>query len=127
MARILGINIPDDKKIKVSLTYIYGIGRKIALDVLKSLKIDPEVRTKDVSNEDLARIQALIEEKYVVEGRLRQNLRENINRLKEIKCYRGVRHIIGLPVRGQRTRHNAHTRKGHGIAVGGLNAKPDKK
>ena len=127
MARIVGVNIPDNKKIKVALTYIYGIGQKSALDILKALKIDPEVRTKELTPDQISAIQNYIEKNYVVEGYLRQEIRENIRRLKYIRCYRGVRHIIGLPVRGQRTRHNAHTVKGHGKPVGGLKIKLQKK
>ncbi len=127
MARLFGVNIPDEKKIKISLTYIYGIGPKKALDILKAVKIDPEVRTKDLSEEELAKIRSFIEANYKVEGALRQEIKENIQRLKEIRSYRGVRHIVGLPVRGQRTRHNARSVKGKAAPVGGLNVKITKK
>ena len=127
MARLFGVNIPDEKKVKISLTYIFGIGRKRAMDILEATKIDPEKRTKDLTEEELARIRSHIEANYKVEGALRQEIRDNINRLKEIRCYRGIRHIIGLPVRGQRTRRNARTWKGKAIPVGGLNPKVSKK
>lgn len=127
MARLFGVNIPDEKKVKISLTYIFGIGRKRAMDILEATKIDPEKRTKDLTEEELARIRSYIEANYKVEGALRQEIRDNINRLKEIRCYRGIRHIIGLPVRGQRTRRNARTWKGKAIPVGGLNPKVSKK
>lgn len=127
MARLFGVNIPDEKKVKISLTYIFGIGRKRAMDILEATKIDPEKRTKDLTEEELARIRSHIEANYKVEGALRQEIKDNINRLKEIRCYRGIRHIIGLPVRGQRTRRNARTWKGKAIPVGGLNPKVSKK
>lgn len=127
MARLFGVNIPDEKKVKISLTYIFGIGRKRAMDILEATKIDPEKRTKDLTEEELAKIRSYIEANYKVEGALRQEIKDNINRLKEIRCYRGIRHIIGLPVRGQRTRRNARTWKGKAIPVGGLNPKVSKK
>ncbi len=127
MARLFGVNIPDEKKVKISLTYIYGIGYKRAMDILTALKIDPEMRTKELSEEQLAKIRKYIEANYKVEGALRQEVKENIQRLKEIRAYRGVRHIIGLPVRGQRTRHNARSHKGRALPVGGLNPKVTKK
>ncbi len=127
MARLFGVNIPDEKKVKISLTYIFGIGRKRAMDILEATKIDPEKRTKDLTEEELAKIRSFIEANYKVEGALRQEIKDNINRLKEIRCYRGIRHIIGLPVRGQRTRRNARTWKGKAIPVGGLNPKVSKK
>ncbi len=127
MARLFGVNIPDEKKVKIALTYIYGIGQKRAADVLKAVKIDPEKRTRELSEEELAKIRSYIETNYKVEGTLRQEVKENIQRLKEIRCYRGIRHIVGLPVRGQRTRHNARTWKGKAVPVGGLNPKVTKK
>ena len=127
MARILGVNIPDDKKLKISLRYIYGIGPTRAMEIITALKMDPEQRVKELAEDDLAKIRSYIEKNYLVEGKLRQEIRENIRRLKDIKCYRGIRHIIGLPVRGQRTRHNARTTKGKARPVGGLNVKAAKK
>ena len=127
MARLFGVNIPDNKKIKISLTYVYGIGPKFAQDILKAVKIDPEKRTSELTETDIAKIRTYIEANYKVEGVLRQEIKEHIQRLKDIRCYRGVRHIIGLPVRGQRTRHNARSVKGKAMAVGGLKVKITKK
>jgi small subunit ribosomal protein S13 len=112
MARISGVEIPSDKQVKVSLTYIYGIGDSLAAAVLKKAGIDETVRTKDLTEEELVRISGTIEASYQVEGQLRRATAQNINRLKEIQCLRGVRHRKGLPVRGQRTKTNARTRKG---------------
>jgi small subunit ribosomal protein S13 len=112
MARIVGVDVPAEKKIGVALTYIYGIGRALSAQILKDLGIDPEARCKALSDEELSRISSVIEKKFVVEGQLRRQVAQNISRLKEIKCYRGSRHIKNLPVRGQRTRTNARTRKG---------------
>lgn len=112
MPRIVGVDVPAEKKIGFALTYIYGIGRKAASDILRELGIDPMVRSKTLSDEELSRITSLIEKKFVVEGQLRRHIAQNIARLKEIKCYRGLRHIKNLPCRGQRTRSNARTRKG---------------
>jgi small subunit ribosomal protein S13 len=112
MPRIVGVDVPAEKKIGVALTYVYGIGRKSASRILKELGIDPEVRSKTLSDEELSRVTSLIEKKFVVEGQLRRQIAQNISRLKEIKCYRGTRHIKNLPARGQRTRSNARTRKG---------------
>jgi small subunit ribosomal protein S13 len=112
MPRIVGVDVPGEKKIGVALTYVYGIGRRTAIRILGELGIDPEVRSKALSDEELSRVTSLIEKKYVVEGQLRRQVAQNVARLKEIKCYRGTRHIKNLPVRGQRTRSNARTRKG---------------
>jgi small subunit ribosomal protein S13 len=112
MARIVGVDVPAEKKIGVALTYIYGIGWTLSRQILKDLGIDPETRCKALSDEEMSRISAVIEKKFVVEGQLRRQVAQNIARLKEIKCYRGSRHIKNLPVRGQRTRTNARTRKG---------------
>jgi small subunit ribosomal protein S13 len=112
MPRISGIDLPMEKVIKVSLTRIFGIGHARAAEVLKKVGIDGNVRTKDLSDEDVARIAKQIEEAYETEGQLRRTVSQAINRLKEIGCYRGFRHRRGLPVRGQRTRTNARTRKG---------------
>ena len=112
MPRIVGVDVPAEKKIGVALTYVYGIGRKTARRILEELGIDPEVRSKALSDEELSRVSSVIEKKFVVEGQLRRQVAQNIARLKEIKCYRGTRHIKNLPVRGQRTRSNARTRKG---------------
>ena len=112
MARIVGVDVPAEKKIGVALTYIYGIGWTLSRQILKDLGIDSEARCKTLSDEELSRISSVIEKKFVVEGQLRRQVAQNISRLKEIKCYRGSRHIKNLPVRGQRTRTNARTRKG---------------
>ena len=111
MPRLSGIDIPNEKRIDISLTYIYGIGEKVAHDLLKKAKVDPSIRTKNLTGEELKNIQAAIET-LPTEGELRKIIRDNIETLKRIQAYRGVRHSMGLPVRGQRTRTNARTRKG---------------
>ena len=112
MPRLSGIDIPPNKRLDVALTYIYGIGPYVAKQLLAEAKIDGGKRPRDLTDEQVAHINQLIERKYVVEGQLRRQVMQNIQRLKEIKAYRGLRHIKGLPVRGQRTRTNARTRKG---------------
>jgi len=112
MPRIVGVDIPGDKRIDVSLTYIYGIGRANAKDVLKDAGISCDTRAGDLNEDELSRIGTVIEKNYVVEGELRRQIQQNIARLRDIGCYRGLRHRRGLPVRGQRTRTNARTRKG---------------
>lgn len=112
MARIAGVNIPDDKRVAIALTYIYGIGRSGAGKILEESQINPNARVKKLSEEEISRIREIIERKYQVEGERRRIVSTNIKRLKEIGAYRGVRHQKGLPVRGQRTRTNARTRKG---------------
>lgn len=111
--RITGINIPDEKKIGIALTYLYGVGRISALRILAEAKIDPDKRTKDLTGEDTNRIQSVIEKNYKIEGELRQVVKQNINRLKDIKAYRGMRHTRKLPVRGQRTKSNSRTVRGN--------------
>ena len=111
MARLVGVSIPDDKKIKISLTYIYGIGQKVALKVLEESKIDPERRTKTLDESDLTAIQESLS-KLKIEGDLRREISLNVRRLQEIGTYRGKRHRLGLPCRGQRTQCNARTRRG---------------
>jgi small subunit ribosomal protein S13 len=123
MPRILGIQIPDDKKVGIALRYLYGIGPARASKICLTCKIDPDKRAHELKDPEIKAIQNFIEESYVVEGYLRQEVREHIRRLKDIKNYRGIRHIINMPTRGQRTRHNAHTRRGRNMAVGGLNPK----
>jgi len=123
MPRILGIQIPDEKKVRISLRYLFGIGPKNADQICKGCNIDPEKRAHTLDEKEIKAIQNYIEKNFVVEGYLRQDVRENIRRLKDIKSYRGLRHRLGMPVRGQRTRHNAHTRRGKNMAVGGLNHK----
>ena len=112
MARIAGADIPNQKRVEIALTYIYGIGRKSANDILEKTGIDPDTRAKDLTEEQIAKLRDEIENNYVVEGDLRRDVALNIKRLVEINCYRGVRHRKGLPVRGQRTKTNARTRKG---------------
>ena len=116
MARIKGIDIPNDKRIEISLTYIYGIGRKLSKTILTAANVDLNKHAKDLTEDELARIRKEID-KYQVEGDLRREVALNIKNLKEIGCYRGKRHIKGLPVRGQRTNRNARTRKGKGKVV----------
>ena len=112
MARIAGVDLPREKRIEIGLTYVYGIGRKSASDILAATGINPDIRVKDLTEEDAAKLREYIDHNYVVEGDLRRNVALNIKRLVEIGCYRGVRHRKGLPVRGQRTKTNARTRKG---------------
>ena len=112
MARIAGVDLPKDKRIEIALTYVYGIGRTTATKILEETGINPDIRVKDLSDEDEAKIRDIIDEKYLVEGDLRRQTALDIKRLMEIGCYRGVRHRKGLPVRGQRSKTNARTRKG---------------
>jgi small subunit ribosomal protein S13 len=112
MPRVCGVDIPNEKRVEIALTYIYGVGRHSAQRVLADLGIRPDVRAKDLSDDEVAKIAAHIERTYRVEGVLRRTVLQNVNRLKEIGCYRGLRHRRGLPCRGQRTRCNARTRKG---------------
>ncbi|MBL9085659.1 MAG: 30S ribosomal protein S13 [Planctomycetia bacterium] len=119
MARIVGVDIPNEKVTWVALTYVHGIGKKTAFDILEAVGVNPQRRVKDLTDDELARITTEIEKNYVVEGNLRRQVQQNISRLKEIACYRGIRHRRGLPVRGQRTRTNARTRKGPRKTVAG--------
>ncbi|MBE6642955.1 MAG: 30S ribosomal protein S13 [Ruminococcaceae bacterium] len=112
MARIAGVDIPNAKRIEIALTYIYGIGRKSANDILASTGIDPDKRAKDLTEDEIAKLRDEIENNYKVEGDLHREVALDIKRLVEINCYRGIRHRKGLPVRGQRTKTNARTRKG---------------
>lgn len=112
MARIAGVDLPRDKRIEIGLTYIYGIGRKSASDILKASGVNPDIRVRDLSEDDISKLREIIDKDYVVEGDLRRNVALDIKRLIEIQCYRGVRHRKGLPVRGQRSKTNARTRKG---------------
>ena len=112
MARISGVDIPNSKRVEIALTYIYGIGLKSSRDILAKTGIDPDTRAKDLTEDDIAKLRDEIENNYSVEGDLRREVALNIKRLVEIGCYRGVRHRKGLPVRGQRTKTNARTRKG---------------
>jgi small subunit ribosomal protein S13 len=119
MPRIAGVDIPEKKKILYSLQYVHGIGPKVAADILREAEIDPDRRANTLDDKELSTISTLIDQKYVVEGALRRQVQQDIQRLKEIKCYRGERHRKGLPVRGQRTRSNARTRKGKKKTVAG--------
>ena len=112
MPRILGVDVPNDKRLDVALTYLYGVGPTVAKKAIAELSMRPEVRAKDLSDEEVARIASHLDDNYIVEGALRRTVLANINRLKDIGCYRGLRHRRGLPVRGQRTRCNARSRKG---------------
>ena len=112
MARIAGVDIPNNKRVEIALTYIYGIGRKSSNDILAQTGIDPDKRAKDLTEEEIAKLRDVIENSYTVEGDLRREVALNIKSLVEINCYRGIRHRKGLPVRGQRTKTNARTRKG---------------
>jgi len=118
MARIAGVDIPNDKRVEVSLTYIYGVGRPTAKNILKRTQINPDTRVKDLTEQEISRIREVLEGNYVVEGDLRRELSMNIKRLMDIGTYRGLRHRRGLPVRGQRTRTNSRTRKGPRRTVG---------
>ena len=112
MARIAGVDLPKEKRIEIGLTYVYGIGRKSANDILKATGIDPDIRVKDLTEQQEAALRECIDKNYVVEGDLRRSVALDIKRLTEIGCYRGLRHRRGLPVRGQRSKTNARTRKG---------------
>ncbi len=113
MVRIAGVNLPDQKKIGIALTYVYGIGRTRAMEILAQAGIDPDTRTKDVTDAQAATLREVIEKNYRVEGELRHEVKMNIKRLKEIRCYRGVRLSLGLPARGQRTKTNSRTVRGN--------------
>ena len=112
MARIAGIDLPREKRVEIGLTYIYGIGRTSSNKILTAAKVDPNTRVRDLTDEEVKKISEVIEEHYMVEGDLRRETALNIKRLQEIGCYRGIRHRKGLPVRGQKTKTNARTRKG---------------
>ena len=112
MPRVIGIDIPDNKRLEISLTYIYGIGRRLSNEIIAKLGLNPNMRAHNLTEDDVAKISALLQSEYMVEGDLRRQVQNNIKRLISIHSYRGMRHRIGLPVRGQRTRTNARTRKG---------------
>ena len=112
MARISGVDLPRDKRIEIGLTYIYGIGKTSSNRILKQANVDPNTRVRDLTDDEAARIRDVIDETQMVEGDLRRDIALNIKRLQEIGCYRGIRHRKGLPVRGQKTKTNARTRKG---------------
>ncbi len=127
MARIAGVNIPDNKRVEVGLTYIYGVGRSGARKILSEAQINLDTRVKDLSEEEVSQIRGFLEKDFQVEGELKRIVTTNIKRLKEIGSYRGMRHQKGLPVRGQRTRTNARTRKGKKKTIGILMRKSQKK
>ena len=112
MARIAGVDLPRDKRVEIGLTYIYGIGRTSATRILAEEGVNPDIRCRDLTDDDVKKISAVIDETQTVEGDLRREIALNIKRLQEIGCYRGIRHRKGLPVRGQKTKTNARTRKG---------------
>lgn len=112
MARIAGVDLPREKRVEIALTYIYGIGRPSANKILEATGVNPDIRVKDLSEEDVNKLREYIDKNFLVEGDLRREIALNIKRLMEIGCYRGLRHRRGLPVRGQRTKTNARTRKG---------------
>ena len=118
MARIAGVDLPRDKRVEVGLTYIFGIGRKTSNNILAAAGINPDTRIKDLTEEEVNNLRKIIDSDHHVEGDLRREIALNIKRLKEIRCYRGLRHIKGLPVRGQKTKTNARTRKGPKKTVG---------
>lgn len=119
MPRLLGVDIPGNKPTHISLRCIYGVGPTIALELCRKAGVNPQMRAKDLREDELARLAVLLDKDYVVEGQLRRQVAQNIQRLKDIGCYRGIRHRRGLPVRGQRTRTNARTRKGPKKTVAG--------
>ena len=124
MARIIGVDLPREKRIEISLTYLYGIGRTLSNKVLAACGVSPDKRTKDLTDEDVAKITSTIQKMDIkVEGDLRREVQQNIKRYMDIGCYRGLRHRRGLPVRGQRTHTNARTRKGPRKTIGGLKKK----
>lgn len=112
MPRVIGIDIPDNKRLEISLTYIYGIGRHLSNEIIQKLHLNRDMRAAKLTPDDLARLNALLQSEYLVEGDLRRKVQNDIKRLVNIHSYRGLRHRLGLPVRGQRTRTNARTRKG---------------
>jgi small subunit ribosomal protein S13 len=127
MPRLLGVDIPNDRPTVVSLTYLYGVGRKVARELCHKAGVNPQAKAKELREDEVARIAALLDKDYTVEGQLRRQVAQNIARLKDINSYRGMRHRRGLPVRGQRTRTNARTRKGPKKTVAGKKGVKDLK
>ena len=117
MPRIIGIDIPGNKRLEVALTYLFGIGRTLSNQIIEKLGLDKNMRAQNLSEDDVARINAILQTSYIVEGDLRRQIQNNIKRLIGINCYRGTRHRLGLPCRGQRTRTNARTRRGKRVTV----------
>ena len=126
MARILGIDLPADKRVEAALVYIYGLGPTRSKKILKDTNIDPNKRSKDLTEDEISKITAYIQKNYVVEGDLRREVQQNVRQQMDMGSYRGLRHRKGLPVRGQRTRTNARTRKGRKQTVGGMKKKEEK-
>ncbi|MBM3248029.1 MAG: 30S ribosomal protein S13 [Candidatus Omnitrophica bacterium] len=126
MPRILGLDLPKEKRIEISLTYFYGIGRTLANKILKDVNVDPNKRAKDLSEEEISRIASMVQKNYRIEGDLKREIAQNVKRLIDIGSYRGSRHRRGLPVRGQRTKTNARTRKGKKKNVGIMKAAVEK-
>jgi len=127
MPRVLGVDIPNNKPTYISLTYLYGVGRVQAVNICYELGIDPHVRASELSEDEVAKITNHLDKNYIVEGPLRRSVKQDIDRLREIQCYRGIRHRRGLPVRGQRTKTNARTRKGRKKTVAGKKGVKDMK
>ena len=127
MPRIAGVDIPDNKPIGISLTYIQGIGNTLSREILKKAEIDLAQRARELSGEQISRIASFLDKEYVIEGQLRRSVAQDILRLRKIGCYRGIRHGLGLPVRGQRTRTNARTRKGKKKTVAGKRGVKEKR
>lgn len=123
MARIVGVEIPNEKRVEIGLTYIYGIGLATSKTILGATNINPDKRVKELNDSEIQRLYEYIEKNVPTEGQVKQRVFQAIKRLKDIRAYRGLRHKAGLPVRGQNTRKNAKTRKGRGLAVGGLKVK----
>ncbi|NEP16820.1 MAG: 30S ribosomal protein S13 [Leptolyngbya sp. SIO4C1] len=126
MARIAGVDLPRDKRIEIGLTYIYGIGLSRSKEILAKTGVNPDVRVKDLADSDVSKLREVVENDYQIEGDLRRWENMNIKRLMDIGCYRGRRHRAGLPVRGQRTRTNARTRRGRRVAIAGKKKAPKK-
>lgn len=124
MPRILGVDIPREKNTWIALTYIYGLGRTLSREVCRQANVDPLKRAKDLTDQEVSALTSTLQEHYKIEGDLRREIRQNVKRLMDIRAYKGLRHIKGLPVRGQRSHTNARTRKGPSRAVGGLKKKP---
>jgi len=127
MPRLQGVDIPNDKPTWVSLTYLYGVGTHVAMELCRKAGVNAQAKARELHEDELARISALLDKDYVVEGQLRRQVAQNVARLKDIACYRGIRHRRGLPVRGQRTRTNARTRKGPKKTVAGKKGVKDMK
>jgi small subunit ribosomal protein S13 len=127
MPRLMGVDIPNDRQAVISLQYLYGVGPKVARELCHKAGVDPHVQARELGEDELARMAALLDKDYVVEGQLRRQVAQNIARLRDIGCYRGIRHRRGLPVRGQRTRTNARTRKGPKKTVAGKKGVKDLK